>query len=87
MGDALAANEGPKSVKKDKGIKKAPGKPKPVKEPGPFVHKPVEDKVLTKEERIAEMEKQKVLNGRVFDPEILRECGMSTLFDFVSLQS
>ncbi|KAH0715953.1 hypothetical protein KY285_008859 [Solanum tuberosum] len=33
------------------------------------------------------MEKQKVLNGRVFDLEILREYGMSTLFDYVSLQS
>ncbi|KAH0665293.1 hypothetical protein KY290_027559 [Solanum tuberosum] len=39
------------------------------------------------EERIEEKEKQKVLNGRVFDPEILTEFGMSTLFYYVSLQS
>ncbi|KAG5584713.1 hypothetical protein H5410_045147 [Solanum commersonii] len=43
--------------------------------------------MLTRGERIAEIEKQKVLNGRVFDPEILTEFGMSTHFDFVSLQS
>jgi len=42
---------------------------------------------MNREEHIAEMEKQKVLNGRVFDPEILTEFGMSTLFYFVSLQS
>ncbi|KAH0778680.1 hypothetical protein KY290_005107 [Solanum tuberosum] len=62
-------------------------KSKPVKGPGPPVQKPVEEKVLTREERIAEMEKQNVLNGRVFDPEILIEFSMSTLLDSISLQS
>ncbi|KAK4737467.1 hypothetical protein R3W88_001164 [Solanum pinnatisectum] len=51
------------------------------------VQKQVEGRELTREKRIAELEKQKVLNGRVFDPEILIEHGMSTLFDVVSLQS
>ncbi|KAG5631630.1 hypothetical protein H5410_003347 [Solanum commersonii] len=75
------------AVKKDNVIKKAPVKPKPVKGPGSSVQKPVEVKVLTREERIAEMEKQNVLNGRVFDPKILTKYGMSTLFDSVSLQN
>ncbi|KAH0644959.1 hypothetical protein KY284_032843 [Solanum tuberosum] len=41
---------------------------------------------MTREERIAAMENQKVLNGRVFDPDILTKFGMSNLFDVVSIQ-
>ncbi|KAH0714884.1 hypothetical protein KY284_007789 [Solanum tuberosum] len=68
--ERVNAKGGPKSVKKspvkkDKVNKKALVKPKPVKGPVPSVQKPVEEKVLTTEERIAEMEKQKVLNGRI----------------------
>ncbi|WMV49491.1 hypothetical protein MTR67_042876, partial [Solanum verrucosum] len=37
-------------------------------------------KVLTREERIAELEKQKVLNGRVFDHEILTCVGLPMKF-------
>ncbi|KAH0639108.1 hypothetical protein KY290_036402 [Solanum tuberosum] len=90
--ERVKAKGGPKLVKRspvknDKVNKRAPMKPKPVKGPGPSVQKPVEENVLTREERIAEMEKQKVLNGRVFDPEILTEFSMSTLFDSVTLQS
>ncbi|KAG5586704.1 hypothetical protein H5410_047138 [Solanum commersonii] len=44
---------------------------KPTKGPGPHVQKQVEEKKMTKEESIAEMEKQKVLNAKVFDPKIL----------------
>uniref|UniRef100_A0A0V0GR89 Putative ovule protein n=1 Tax=Solanum chacoense TaxID=4108 RepID=A0A0V0GR89_SOLCH len=41
---------------------------------------------MTREERVTQMEKQKVLNGRVFDPDIMTEFGMSNLFYIVSLQ-
>ncbi|KAH0685849.1 hypothetical protein KY285_016404 [Solanum tuberosum] len=41
---------------------------------------------MSREDRIAEMKKQKVLNGRVLDPEILAASGMSKLSDVVSLQ-
>ncbi|KAG5579823.1 hypothetical protein H5410_050450 [Solanum commersonii] len=73
-------------VKKESVIKQATVKLKPVNGPSPFVQKPVEQEVLTREECIVEMEKQKVLNGRVFDPKIHTEFGMSTPFDFGSLQ-
>ncbi|KAH0746984.1 hypothetical protein KY285_008641 [Solanum tuberosum] len=36
---------------------------------------------MTREERITAMENQKVLNGRVFDPDILTKFGISNLFD------
>lgn len=75
------------SVKKESVIKRAIVKLKPIKGPGPRVKKPVEEKVMTREEHIEEMENQNVLNDRVFDPEILTEISMSTLFYSVSLQS
>ncbi|KAH0685396.1 hypothetical protein KY290_016666 [Solanum tuberosum] len=53
-------------VKKAKVTKKAHTKPNLVKGPGPSVQKPVEEYVLTRDERIAEMEREKVLNGRFF---------------------
>ncbi|KAH0665346.1 hypothetical protein KY290_027599 [Solanum tuberosum] len=90
--ERVKAKRAPKSVKKspvkrNKVVKKAPSKPKSGKGSGMTIQKQVEDKVLTREECIAELEKQKVLNGRVFDPKILTEYGMSTLFYYVSLQS
>ncbi|KAH0699027.1 hypothetical protein KY284_013242 [Solanum tuberosum] len=74
-------------VKKENVSKRATAKSKPVKGPDLRVQKLVEEKVMTREERLTEMENQKVLNGRVFDPLILTEFDMSTLFYFVSLQS
>ncbi|KAG5606447.1 hypothetical protein H5410_027939 [Solanum commersonii] len=56
------------------------------KGPGTNVQKQVANNEMTREERIAEMENQRVLNGRVFDPDIPTEFGMSNLFDVVSLQ-
>ncbi|KAH0650490.1 hypothetical protein KY284_030402 [Solanum tuberosum] len=53
----------------------------------PRIQKLEEEKEMTREAQIEEMENQKVLNGRVFDPDILTELGMSTLFYSVSLQS
>ncbi|KAG5585395.1 hypothetical protein H5410_045829 [Solanum commersonii] len=90
--ECVKAKGGHKSVKRspvkeDNVNKRAHVKPKPVKGPGPPVQKLVEENVLTRVERIAEMEKQKVLNGRVFDPEILTEFSMSTFFDSITLQS
>ncbi|KAG5571904.1 hypothetical protein H5410_061670 [Solanum commersonii] len=41
---------------------------------------------MTREERIVEMQNHKVLNGRVFNPDILTTFGMSNIFDVVSLQ-
>ncbi|KAH0738289.1 hypothetical protein KY290_036994 [Solanum tuberosum] len=79
-----------KSTKKSplkKVSKRATEQSKPIKIPGTRIQKPVEENQLTREARIGEMENQKVLNGRVFDPDILTEPGMSTLFDSVSLQS
>ncbi|KAH0743062.1 hypothetical protein KY290_031055 [Solanum tuberosum] len=69
-------------VKKDNVIKRATVKPKPIKGPGPPVQNPMVENVITREERIAEMEKQKVLNGRVFDPKILTEFGCKTSSEF-----
>ncbi|KAH0722333.1 hypothetical protein KY290_005013 [Solanum tuberosum] len=71
IGDHKSVKKSP--VKKENVLKKATVKLKPVKGPGPHVQKPIEEKVMTREERIVEMENQKVLNGRVFDPEILTE--------------
>ncbi|KAG5606648.1 hypothetical protein H5410_028140 [Solanum commersonii] len=90
--EKVKSNRGHKSMKKSpvKGesvSKKATMKSKPVKGPGPRVQNLVEEKVMNREECIAKMEKQKVLNGRVFDLEILTEFGMSTVFYSVSLQS
>ncbi|KAH0633562.1 hypothetical protein KY284_036348 [Solanum tuberosum] len=79
-----------KSTKKSpvkKASKRATEQSKPIKIPGTRIQKLVEENELTREARIGEMENQKVLNGRVFDPDILTEPGMSTLFDSVSLQS
>ncbi|KAG5580138.1 hypothetical protein H5410_050765 [Solanum commersonii] len=72
--------------------KKARVKTKVASKPEPvwglvYLQKPKEkEKVLTKEERIAVLKKQKVLNGRVFDLDILTEPGMFSLFDFVAWQ-
>ncbi|KAG5620769.1 hypothetical protein H5410_005987 [Solanum commersonii] len=59
---------------------------KPVKGPGPRVKKQSEEKEMTKEEQITAMENQKVLNGRVFDPDILTKFGMSNLLYVFSIQ-
>ncbi|KAH0666896.1 hypothetical protein KY285_028102 [Solanum tuberosum] len=42
---------------------------------------------MTREERITEMENQKVLNGRVFDLDILTKFGISNLFDALATKS
>ncbi|KAH0722334.1 hypothetical protein KY290_005014 [Solanum tuberosum] len=55
--------------------------------PSPTAQRPYEEKVLTREEYIAELKRQKVLNGRVFDSEILTKPGLCTRYDFISLQS
>ncbi|KAH0717139.1 hypothetical protein KY285_013170 [Solanum tuberosum] len=41
---------------------------------------------MTREERITAMKNQKVLNGRVFDLDILTKFGMSNLFNAISIQ-
>ncbi|KAH0701672.1 hypothetical protein KY285_015950 [Solanum tuberosum] len=66
-------------VKKAKVTKKAHTKPNLVKGPSPSVQKPVEEYVLTRDERIAEMEREKVLNGRVFYLDILIEFGIKSI--------
>ncbi|KAG5582200.1 hypothetical protein H5410_052827 [Solanum commersonii] len=43
-------------------------------------------KKMMREERIAKMKHQKVLNGRVFDTDIVTKFGMTTLFDAVIIQ-
>ncbi|KAH0746082.1 hypothetical protein KY285_007739 [Solanum tuberosum] len=73
-------------VKKERVRKRVTAKSSSVKGPGPSVQNPVADKEMTKEECIVEMENQKVLNDRVFDPDIPTAFGMSNLFDVVSLQ-
>ncbi|KAH0696707.1 hypothetical protein KY290_014093 [Solanum tuberosum] len=42
---------------------------------------------MTREERITAMENQKVLNGRVFDPDILTKFGISNLFDALATKN
>ncbi|KAH0669739.1 hypothetical protein KY285_023901 [Solanum tuberosum] len=62
----------PKSVRKSpvkrvKVTKKDPSKPKSCKGLGTTSQKKVEGRELTREERVAKLEKQKVLNGRVWE--------------------
>lgn len=76
-----------KSTKKSpvkKVSKRATEQSKPIKVTGPRIQKSEEENEMTMEVRIAEMENQTVLKCRVFDPDILTEPGMSTLFDSVS---
>ncbi|KAG5616685.1 hypothetical protein H5410_016509 [Solanum commersonii] len=46
----------------------------------------IKEKELTKEERVEKKEQQKVLNGRVFEPDILTKFGMANLVDTVTIQ-
>ncbi|KAG5581135.1 hypothetical protein H5410_051762 [Solanum commersonii] len=83
-GSQKSAKKSP--VKREKVRKQVAEKSKPVKGPGPRVQKQSEEKEMTKEERITAMENQKILNGRVFDPDILTKFSMSNLFYVVSIQ-
>ncbi|KAG5619999.1 hypothetical protein H5410_005217 [Solanum commersonii] len=74
-------------AKRSKGSTKVALKSKNVKGIGPIAQKPVEGKVMTREECVSELEKQKVINGRVFDTDIFTEHGMFTPYDSVSIQS
>ncbi|KAH0665459.1 hypothetical protein KY290_027692 [Solanum tuberosum] len=56
-----------------------------IKGPGPKVKNQIEED-LTRKERVKKMEQQKVLNGRVFDPDILTQVGMGNLVDVVTIQ-
>ncbi|KAH0673029.1 hypothetical protein KY284_024116 [Solanum tuberosum] len=90
--ERVKAKRAPKSVRKSpvkrvKVKKKDSSKPKSCKGPGATSQKQAEGRELTREERVTKLEKQKVLNERVFDPKILTDYGMSTLFDSVSLES
>ncbi|KAG5575738.1 hypothetical protein H5410_055872, partial [Solanum commersonii] len=76
-----AAKKSP--VKKERVRKKVTAKSSSFKGPCPSVQNPVADKEMTREESIVEIENQKVLNRRVFDPDILIAFGMSNLFDVV----
>ncbi|KAG5627547.1 hypothetical protein H5410_012765 [Solanum commersonii] len=46
----------------------------------------IKENELTREERVEKMEQQKVLNGRVFDPDILTKFGMANLVNAVTIQ-
>ncbi|KAG5605122.1 hypothetical protein H5410_026614 [Solanum commersonii] len=78
-------------VKKQKPLVKGEKKRKqseeqPVKGPGPRVKSQIEEKKLIREERVKKMEQQRVLNGRVFDPDILTRFGMANLVDVVTIR-
>ncbi|KAG5594699.1 hypothetical protein H5410_035931 [Solanum commersonii] len=68
-------------VKKESVSKRSTVKSKPTKGPGPRVQKQDKEKEMTREKRIVERKKQKVLNGRVFDPEILTEFEVEIFLD------
>ncbi|KAH0645533.1 hypothetical protein KY284_033417 [Solanum tuberosum] len=74
------------TMEREKVRKQVAEKSKPVKGPGPRVQKQSEEKEMTRKERITAMENQKVLNGRIFDLDILTKFGMGNLFDVVSIQ-
>ncbi|KAG5575625.1 hypothetical protein H5410_055759 [Solanum commersonii] len=57
-----------------------------VKGPGPRVQNQREEEEMTREERIEKLEHQKVLNGSVFDTDIVTKFGLKTLFDVVTIQ-
>ncbi|KAG5611031.1 hypothetical protein H5410_022312 [Solanum commersonii] len=57
-----------------------------VKGPGPRVKNQIEKKELTREEWVEKMEQQRVLNSRVFDPNILTTFGMANLVDVITIQ-
>ncbi|KAG5620802.1 hypothetical protein H5410_006020 [Solanum commersonii] len=73
-------------AKREKVKRRTTVKPTRTKGPGPSTENLSDDEEMSREDRIVEMEKQKVLNGRVFDPEIHTAFGMSNLFDAISLQ-
>ncbi|KAH0758154.1 hypothetical protein KY290_021647 [Solanum tuberosum] len=54
--------------------------------PGPTIKNPIKEKELTRKERVENMEQQKILNGRVFDPDINTLFGMGNLVDAVTIQ-
>ncbi|KAH0644901.1 hypothetical protein KY284_032785 [Solanum tuberosum] len=66
-------------VKKERVEKRVTVKSNLDKGPGPSVIKQVADKKMTREAHIAEMENHKVLNGRVFDPDIITKFDEETL--------
>ena len=57
-----------------------------VKRLGPRVQNQKEEKEVARDERITIMEHQKVLNGRAFDPDIVTELGIATMYDVVLVQ-
>uniref|UniRef100_M1CET3 Uncharacterized protein n=1 Tax=Solanum tuberosum TaxID=4113 RepID=M1CET3_SOLTU len=71
-------------AKGEKGRKQS--EEQPVKRPGPKIKDQIEEKDLTRKERVENMEQQKVLNGRVFDPDIHTLFGMANLVDAVTIQ-
>ncbi|KAL3334581.1 hypothetical protein AABB24_031023 [Solanum stoloniferum] len=73
-------------AKREKVKKRTTVKPTRTKGSGPSVGNSVDNEEMSREDHIAEMENQKVLNGRVFYPKILIVFGMSNLSDIVSLQ-
>ncbi|KAH0779224.1 hypothetical protein KY290_005651 [Solanum tuberosum] len=78
-------------VKKQKPLAKGEKRRKqseeqPVKGPGPRFKNQIKEKELTREERVEKMEQQRVLNGRVFDLDILTRFGMANLVDAVTIQ-
>ncbi|KAH0738544.1 hypothetical protein KY290_037249 [Solanum tuberosum] len=64
----------------------AQGKTGRKQRPGPTLKNQIKEKELTRKERIEKMEQQKVLNGRVFDPDINTRFGMGNLVDAVIIQ-
>ncbi|KAH0702469.1 hypothetical protein KY285_016747 [Solanum tuberosum] len=71
-------------AKGEKGRKQS--EEQPVKRPGPKIKDQIEEKDLTRKERVENMEQQKVLNGKVFDPDIHTLFGMANLVDVVTIQ-
>ena len=65
---------------------KAASKPELILGPRPDIKRKEEEKILIREERIANLEKQNVLNGRMFDSKILTKHSMCSLFASAALQ-
>lgn len=74
-------------MKSERVKRKVVAKSNLVKGPSSSVQTQGAEKQMTREEHIKAMEKQKVLNGRVFDLDFLTYFGMSDLINVFSLQN
>ncbi|KAG5622996.1 hypothetical protein H5410_008214 [Solanum commersonii] len=89
-GDSTPKKKGNKTQKKRESSKRkreTSHVPLKTSEQGPGIRKNKDEKEVSKQSIIDNLRLQKVLGGRVFDPEICTKSGMESLADLVEIQS